>query len=161
MSFKQQFQAVLTHLKSTGKIKKNVIFGPPLPRASTRGMSMLEILVVLAIIGMIMGMVAVYAGGAFSDSQVDTAKNEITTLESLVDMYKLKKKGQCPKSFQDLKSAGITKKNVKADPWGTDYKFKCPGDHGDVDIWSSGPDKQEGSEDDINNWEETKKEEQK
>ena len=61
-------------------------------RAASRGMTLVEILVVLAIIGLIMGGVAVVAGGAFSDAQVDTARNEVVKIEGLADMYTVKKK---------------------------------------------------------------------
>lgn len=120
-------------------------------KAASRGMSLIEILIVLAIIGMIMGGIAVYAGGAFSGAQADTTKNDITNLENLVGMYKIKKKGACPKSLADLKTAGILKK-VKDDAWGTAFQLECPGKHGDVDISSAGPDKKFGTDDDIGNW---------
>ena len=41
---------------------------------------------------------------------------------------------------------------VTKDPWGNDYVFKCPGEHGTVDISSNGKDGEAGTEDDINSW---------
>lgn len=120
---------------------------------AAKGMSLIEILVVLAIIGLIMGGVAVVAGDAFSGAQGDTARNDITQLVSNVEMYKIKKRGKCPKSVEALKTAGVIRKANK-DPWGTEYKIACPGEHAAVDISSAGPDKAFDTEDDINSWDE-------
>lgn len=123
------------------------------PKAAAKGMSLIEILVVLAIIGLIMGGVAVVAGDAFSGAQGDTAKNDITRLVSNVEMYKIKKRGKCPKSVEELKAAKVIKKATK-DPWGTEYKIACPGEHSSIDVSSAGPDKTFETEDDINSWDE-------
>jgi len=46
-------------------------------------------------------------------------------------------------------------KEIPLDPWGNEYQYASPGSHnGDYDIWSWGPDGQDGTEDDIGNWEE-------
>ena len=77
----------------------------------------------------------------------------LVALEGAVDMYKVKNKGKCPKNQQDLKTAGVVKK-VKKDPWGKLYEIKCPGEHGDIDVMSAGPDGDFGTPDDINSWDE-------
>lgn len=117
----------------------------------TRGMTLIEILVVLAIIGLIMGGVALVANNAMKNAREGTARKDIANLEAAVEMYQLQKKGKCPKTPQDLKAAGVTKK-VNKDPWGNDYVIKCPGEHSDVDISSPGADGELGNEDDINSW---------
>lgn len=118
----------------------------------SRGMTLIEILVVLAIIGLIMGGVAIMAFNAFEGSKEKAAAKDIATLSQSVEMYRLQK-NKCPKSAQDLKAAGVIAKVTK-DPWGQDYVIKCPGEHGDVDISSPGKDGQLGNEDDINSWDE-------
>ena len=117
-----------------------------------RGMTLIEILVVLAIIGLIMGGVAIVAFNAFDDSKLNAAKKDIGTLTQSVEMYRLQR-NNCPKNTQDLKAAGIIQKITK-DPWGSDYVIKCPGEHGSVDISSPGKDGEMGTEDDINSWDE-------
>jgi general secretion pathway protein G len=117
---------------------------------SSRGMTLIEILVVLAIIGLIMGGVAIVAFNAFDDSKTKAAAKDIANLAQGVEMYRLQK-NKCPKSAQDLKAAGILQKITK-DPWGNDYVIKCPGEHGPVDISSPGKDGEIGGEDDINSW---------
>lgn len=120
-------------------------------RAGSRGMTLIEILVVLAIIGLIMGGIAIVAGNAFQGAQGDTAKNEVIKTVGLVEMYQLKKKGKCPTSMDDLKKAGVLAR-VKPDPWGNDYKIACPGEHDAIDVSSAGPDGEFGNDDDINSW---------
>ena len=119
---------------------------------STRGMTLIEILVVLAIIGLIMGGVAIMAFNAFDESKVKAAAKDIANLSSSVEMYRLYK-NKCPKTIQDLKAAGIVAKVTK-DPWGNDYVLKCPGEHDAVDISSNGKDGEAGTDDDINSWDE-------
>ena len=113
-------------------------------------MTLIEILVVLAIIGLIMGGVAVVASNALGDAKGKTAKKDIANLETSVEMYQIQK-NKCPKGVEDLKAAGIIKKVTK-DPWGNDYVIKCPGENGAVDISSPGKDGQLGNEDDVNSW---------
>jgi general secretion pathway protein G len=129
-------------------------------RASTRGMTLIEILVVLAIIGLIMGGVAVMASNALDNARIDTAGKDIKTFVGGVEMYSIQKKGKCPKSLDDLKAAGVIKA-INKDPWGNDYVLKCPGEHGDVDISSAGPDGEFGNEDDINSWDDESAKEDK
>jgi general secretion pathway protein G len=118
---------------------------------ATRGMTLIEILVVLAIIGLIMGGVAVAAFGQLGDAQVDVAHNDVIEIEAQAEMFMVQKSGKCPTSMKDLKAAGITKK-VRKDPWGTEYQIKCPGEHSDIDVSSAGKDKQFSNEDDIQSW---------
>jgi general secretion pathway protein G len=115
-------------------------------------MTLIEILVVLAIIGLIMGGVAVVAFNALVRAKYETAATDIANLDQSVEMYRLHK-GECPKTTQDLLAAGIIKRMTK-DPWGSDYVFTCPGEHGAVDISSPGKDRKLGTEDDVNSWDE-------
>ncbi len=119
-------------------------------RRSQLGMTLIEIMVVVAIISLILGGVGVMAFNRFKDAQVDTARNQCVTLAGAVLQYKVQKRGKCPKSLQDLKAAGFTNQ-VGKDPWGNEYEFKCPGENQEVDVISGGPDNEIGTEDDISN----------
>ena len=48
------------------------------------------------------------------------------------------------------------KKNViRKDPWGNDYQYRSPGQHGDFDLWSLGADNREGGDGenrDVHSW---------
>ena len=122
-------------------------------RRADRGMTLIEILVVLAIIGLIVGGIAVATFGQFDTAKLKTAGNEVMQIQQYCEMYMLQKNGKCPKDVQELKAAGVIKKVTK-DPWGEDYLITCPGEHGSVDVVSMGPDKKLGGDDDITSWDE-------
>lgn len=124
-------------------------------RRRTRGMTLVEIMVVVAIIGMIMGAVAV---GAMS--QLEKAKKKNTAMiihnvqEALVH-YATDNTDSCPKSLQELVSQKYLTKDPK-DDYGQPLMYTCPGSHNTdgADVWSKGKNKQDesGSGDDIASW---------
>lgn len=118
--------------------------------ARQRGMTLIEIMVVVAIISLILGGVGVMAFNRFQDAQTDTARNQCVTIAGAVLQYKVQKRGKCPKGLQELKAAGFTSQ-VGQDPWGNEYELKCPGEKGEVDVISAGPDGEMGTEDDLSN----------
>jgi len=62
--------------------------------------------------------------------------------------------GACPKGIDDLVSQKYLDKANAKDTWGKEFTFKCPGtnDPDSADVSSSGPDKQDGTPDDIHSW---------
>ena len=122
-------------------------------------MTLIEILVVLAIIGLIMGGVAVMAGNSLKSAQNDATKNDVIKMVGMVEMYQVQKRGKCPKTMEDIKKAGILTR-VKKDPWGNTFKIICPGEHDGIDIASAGPDGEFGTADDINSWDGEKEEDE-
>lgn len=130
-------------------------------RRYSRGMTLIEILVVLAIIGLIVGGVSVVAFNAFRDSKVSQGYNDVLNVQKACEQYMLQKNDKCPKSLQDLKAAGVVSR-VQKDPWGEEFIITCPGEHGSaVDVLSYGPDKKQGGDDDIMSWETKKEKEDK
>ena len=121
-------------------------------RASTRGMTLIEILVVLAIIGLIVGGVSVVAFSALADSKVKAAASDVIKLQAACEQFMLQKNDKCPKTMADLKAAGVVAR-VQKDPWGEEFQIVCPGEHGSVDVISYGPDRKAGGGDDVVSWE--------
>lgn len=119
---------------------------------TSRGMTLIEILVVLAIIGLIMGGVSVMAFNQFKEAKVKDAWTEVRSIETNCETFMLQRNGKCPKSLQDLKAAGIIR-SVAKDPWNSDWLITCPGEHGSVDVVSNGPDGAPNTDDDIRSWE--------
>jgi len=116
---------------------------------------LLELLVVVAIIGLLAGYVAPRYFGQIGKSEVNTAKAQIDALEKALDQYRLDV-GLYPTTEMGL-SALVTrpanepkwsgpylKKAVPLDPWGKPYLYKMPGDHGEFDLLSYGKDGQRG-----------------
>jgi general secretion pathway protein G len=118
-----------------------------------RGMTLIEIMVVVAIISMLMGSVAVGAFGALERAKVKNAKMIIKAVEQGLVAYQTDNTDSCPKALVDLYTQKYLTKDPK-DPWGEPLIFKCPGEHNrdGADILSKGKDKQEGTPDDIKSW---------
>lgn len=119
-----------------------------------RGMTLIEIMVVVAIIGMLMGTVGVYAFGRLKKAKVTDTKMVIKSVEQALVHYQTDNTDACPKSLNDLVSQKyLTKEPV--DAWGQPLTFRCPGEKNrdGADIVSRGEDKQEGTADDIKSWE--------
>ena len=134
---------------------------PARRRRRSRGMTLIEILVVLAIIGLIVGGVSVVAFNAFGESKIKQGYTDVINVQKACEQYMLQKNDKCPKSLQDLKAAGVVSR-VQKDPWGEDFVITCPGEHGSaVDVLSYGPDKKQGGDDDIVSWESPKEKEDK
>ncbi len=119
--------------------------------ANQRGMTLIEIMVVVAIISLVLGGVGLMAFNSFKDAQVDTAKKDVVQIQQAVELYMTQKRGKCPKTLQDLKASGVAAK-ISKDPWGNDYQIQCPGEKTSVDVISAGVDGEVGTEDDINNY---------
>jgi hypothetical protein len=62
--------------------------------------------------------------------------------------------GNCPKGVDDLVSQKYIDKGASKDPWDKPFTYICPGanDTDSADVTSAGPDKQEGTPDDIRSW---------
>jgi general secretion pathway protein G len=140
------------------------------PRIARRqlGMTLIEILVVLTLIAIVMGIV----GGNYlqrgEQAKSKAAKIEIEQIGQTLDLYKLEV-GRYPTTQEGLQAlitapAGVANWNgpywkkgtLPKDPWGNEYKYVSPGQHGAYDITSLGADGKEGGEGankDINSWE--------
>ena len=124
-----------------------------LRKSAQKGMTLVEIMIVVAIIGLVMGMVVVAAYPALISAQCKTAWSESQSIAQAINQYETDNNGDCPKSLDDL-VAGKYIGKTPTDPWGQAFSFKCPGDKqpDGADIWSKGRNKQDGDEDDVRSW---------
>lgn len=132
------------------------------------GFTLVELLVVLAILGLLAGLVGPQVMKFLGSSKSKTAKLQIEDLSSTLDLYRLEL-GRYPTESEGLKALVenpgnmpnwngpyLKKKEMPKDPWGFDYQYRFPGEHGSYDIWSLGADNREGGEGenaDIKSWE--------
>lgn len=123
-------------------------------RRRTRGMTLVEIMVVVAIIGMIMGAVAVGAMSQLEKAKVKNTKMIIHNVQEALVHYATDNTDSCPKGLSELVSQKYLNKDPK-DDWGQPLMYVCPSTHGgdSADVWSKGKDKQDGTTDDIRSWE--------
>jgi len=138
-----------------------------LTRKQMAGMTLIEILVVLVLIGVVLGIVGGNFIGRGEKAKADAAKIEIGQIGQTLDLFKLEV-GRYPTSQEGLQALisappGVNnwngpywKKNeIPKDPWGNEYKYATPGQHGAYDLLSYGADGKEGGEGpnkDITNW---------
>jgi general secretion pathway protein G len=127
-------------------------------RARQRGMTLIEILVVLVLIGIVLGIVGGNFIGKGEKAKADAAKIEIGQIAQTLDLYKLEV-GRYPTSQEGLQAlisapAGVANWNgpywkksaVPKDPWGNEYRYASPGSKGAYEIVSLGADGKEGGE---------------
>lgn len=133
------------------------------------GFTLIEIMVVIVIIGILASVVVPRIMDNPDKARTAKAKHDIQALESALDIYRLDnyiypttdqglealvaKPGGSPEP-KNWKNGGYIKK-LRKDPWGNDYLYLSPGQHGETDIYSLGADGAPGGEGvfaDIGSW---------
>ena len=129
----------------------------------SRGFTLVELLLVLVILALIGGLVLPGIIGKAEGAKVKAAGSQINRLAMAVESYYLDT-GITPDNLEDLVNESgdvpgwngpYVKPSSLKDPWGREYVYTQPGEHGDFDIYSLGADGQPGGEDknaDINSW---------
>lgn len=121
----------------------------PVRRARRAGVTLIEMLVVVTIIALFAALVAPRLLGRADQARVTAAKVQIQNFQGALAQYKLDL-GTFPTTEQGLKALrekNYLPKDVPLDPWGREYLYKFPGEHGDEpDIISLGADGQAGGE---------------
>ena len=132
-----------------------------------RGFTLIELMVVLAIIGILAALVVPSVLGRADDARVTAARTDVGNLAQALKLYKLDNQ-RFPTAEQGLQAL-VTKPsaepvpanwksyldNLPADPWGRPYQYLNPGLKGEVDVMSWGADGQSGGEGvnaDIGSW---------
>ena len=139
----------------------------PANRAAEAGFTLVELLVVLVILVLLASLVGPRVVGYLGTSRVKTAKVQIESLGSAIELYRidngrypttdegLKALVQAPPGVDSWKGPYLTKKDVPNDPWNRPYNYRAPGQHGPFDIFSLGADNQlggTGENEDITSW---------
>lgn len=116
------------------------------------GFTLVEMLVVLAIIGMISALVGPQVMNYLGRAKADTARVAIQNLETALDLYRLdvgryptEREGlvalvERPSGNDSWNGPYIKKKTVPTDPWGRPFVYRAPGRNAAYDLYSRGPD---------------------
>jgi len=119
------------------------------------GFTLIELLVVMVIIGLLAALVVPKFFGHVDKAMQQDAQAQIQLLGQALDLYRLENH-KYPTTDEGLKAiASYLKKEVPKDPWGNNYVYTSPGEHGDYDLISYGADNVEGGDDtnkDIASW---------
>ncbi len=134
---------------------------------SNRGFTLIEIMVVVVILGILAGIVVPRVMDRPDDARIASAKQDIRQIEQALELYRMDN-FHYPSTDQGLEalveepSGSPEPENwrqylprVPRDPWGRDYQYSHPGEHGEFDVYTLGADGQEGGEGSdavIGNW---------
>ena len=140
-------------------------------RRCNGGFTLIEIMVVIVILSLLAILVGPKIIGRTDDAKIADAKVQIRNLESALKLYKLDSglfpateqglqaliskptTGMIPKNFRE--GGYLESKTTPKDPWGNDYVYISPGEHGDYDLSSLGADGVKGGDGkdaDIESW---------
>lgn len=139
------------------------------PRFAGAGaFTLIEIMVVLAILGLLVGVLISGVGRSFENARVQTAgifvnqtlKGPLTEYNIQVGTYPTTDEGlqaliQAPPDVADRwHGPYVDNGKIPLDPWGRPYRYACPGTHNKdgYDLWSTGPSGVDGNPDNIGNW---------
>lgn len=125
---------------------------------SSKGFTLIEIMIVLVIMGILAGLIVPKLMGRTDDARVLQAKQDIATMSGALKMYKLDNQ-RYPTTDQGLKAL-ITKptagpaangwktegyiSKLAKDPWGNEYQYMSPGLKSEFEIFTYGQDNQPG-----------------
>lgn len=136
-------------------------------RAGERGFTLMELLVVLAILGLLMSLVGPRVLSALGGAKTKTAGIQVRDLEQSLEMYKLDV-GRYPSNEEGLealvrkpaRAAGwngpyLKSNEVPLDPWKNEYHYRYPGQKAEVDVFTYGENGVpggDGEDADVGNW---------
>ncbi|MEJ2576427.1 MAG: type II secretion system major pseudopilin GspG [Gammaproteobacteria bacterium] len=139
------------------------------PYASTRGFTLIEVMVVVVILSILAAIIVPRVMDRPDAARVTKVHNDLRAIESALNLYRLDNFNY-PSTDQGLQAlvekpvgnpeaknwkAGGYLDRVPIDPWGNPYQYLQPGKHGEIDVYSLGADGRAGGDDrnaDIGNW---------
>ncbi len=132
-----QLQTIIERLRAARK--------PTLDRASRRGMSLVEIMVVIAIILTLMSVVGYGVMSVWESAKVDTTKLSMGDIAKKVQIYQVRN-NKAPTTSEGLAAVYLGEEPPK-DGWGNDFVYLSPGPNGlDFDVVSYGRDGTDGGD---------------
>lgn len=128
------------------------------------GMTLIEIMIVVAILGLLAAIVGINVIGQLQEGRIGAAKSQIKSFETGLKLYN-RDCGKYPSTAEGL-NALITKpgscarwkpyldqQTIPLDPWSNPYEYFYPGTHGqEIEIISKGPDGSLNTQDDVVSW---------
>lgn len=117
-----------------------------------RGMTLIEIMVVIAIIGILSTAIGVGVVNYMQKAKVDATKAQIRTVCNAIDLYAAE--NDFPTDVREVLDDRLIKEKQLVDPWKQEFIYSYPAtkaSDNQYDLCSRGPDKVEGNDDDICN----------
>ena len=130
-----------------------------LVRRGREGLTLVEIMVVIAILGVLMTVLGGSLLGALDDANVDATKLTMNRVDQALQIYASRNRGKFPSTSEGLSAAArhMTDGAVPKDAWGNDFQYFSPGSNSSApyELISLGKDGESGGEDtsaDIQSW---------
>lgn len=142
---------------------------PHLGRRGARGMTLIEVMVVVVILGVLAALIVPSVMSRPEEARVVAAKQDIATIVQALKLYRLDNQRYptteqglqalvaaptLPPAAPNWKTGGYLERLPK-DPWGHPYRYLSPGVHGEIDVFSYGADGAQGGtgrDADIGSW---------
>ncbi len=116
--------------------------------AHTRGVTLIEVMIVVVILGLIAGGVAVAVFPKYNEAQVKTTTTSAMELRRATEMWRgSHASDQCPTLEQLKQDKAVDSASKLTDAWNSPFKITCQDD--ETTVISYGHDKKEGTPDDI------------
>jgi general secretion pathway protein G len=117
-------------------------------KQARRGVTLVEVLIVVAIIAMVAGGVAVFALPKYKEAQIKSAETGARIVRTAVQQWQAaNNETSCPTVSQLVQEKQLDPGQSTKDSWNQDFTLTCTDD--EVIISSNGPDKKKGTKDDI------------
>jgi general secretion pathway protein G len=117
-------------------------------RAAARGVTLVEVLIVVAIMAVISGGVTLVAFPLYKKAKVDTGMVGCRTVKQAAELYQnLEGSADVCPTIQDLVRTKKLDGSKTDDPWGKPYRIDCS--EGEIRVWSDGNDRRAGTLDDL------------
>ncbi|WP_439634111.1 type II secretion system major pseudopilin GspG [Glycocaulis sp.] len=142
---------------------------PTRSKDTEAGFTLVEIMVVVVIIGLLATVVVLNVLPSQDRARIEKARADIGRIEQAIEMFRLDM-GRYPTTDEGLEvlvtapadprlaarfPEGGYINRLPEDPWGGQYQYMSPGEHGRFDVWSLGADARpggDGNNADIGNW---------
>lgn len=143
-------------------------------RRTRRGFTLIEVLIVIAIVAALGALVAFNLIGTKEKANTDLASIDMKTIQRALQLFYTNhnrwptdaegikvlwdKSALENPEVDEAKWTRLLEEPSENDPWGSPWQYRAQSEHGDstkYDLWSTGPDKQDGTEDDITSWKKT------
>lgn len=128
-------------------------------RRARQGMTLVEIMVVIAILGTLMGIVAFNVADRFAEAKVETTRLQIRQIEQGLALYAAKKNGKFPSTSDGLEAAKkhFPDGEVPKDGWDNEFLYFSPGTQSGkayeiVSLGADGAEGGEGVDADLKSW---------